>query len=348
MVHDFSRVPLFAPAASTPAPAVAGPQSESAFETTRTYRKVISYPLSVKIPKSTKKTPESDSYRGKPSVRSQPGRIGGDADDAIAGGDVRLSESAGQIIAEEGDSIGSTLTYRPAVSNSGPAPGPREFGVTRTAPSLSGLAVTQDAVAHAFNVTANVDNTVTWTVHSLGRTDIPNENAPAITNDNYTAVADDLTPNMSSDNGRPPRTHYWAQDLTERHEGFHANERANTYGRPAFEFAKTWLEAQAAPDVGGATALANRIPAKMHESYAASYAPGKESRAYGDGARLYQARADAIRRRFGGLSTGAKVGSGIGGGALVGAGIGAFGGPIGAAIGAGIGALVGGIAGAFL
>jgi len=102
---------------------------------------------------------------------------------------------------------------------------------------------------------------------------------------------------MASDNGRPPRTQFWAQDLTERHERFHANERANTYGRPAFEFAQTWLGTQTAADDAGVTTLVNQVPDKMRESYATSYTPGKESRAYGDGAPSYRARADAVKTK---------------------------------------------------
>ena len=198
---------------------------------------------------------------------------------------------------EESDSVGSTLTYSPSVANDATPPGASEFGVTRTNPSISGVAVTHDDKASAFNVTATVVNTVKWSVHSLGRTDIPDENAAAITKANYADVASDLTPDTTSDNGRPPRTKFWANDLTSRHEQFHANERANTYGKPAFEFARNWLIAQTATDEAGVKVLANQIPDKMFESYDASYVPGKESRAYGDGAPSYKARADAITKK---------------------------------------------------
>jgi hypothetical protein len=245
--------------------------------------------------------------------------------------------------------MGVNLVYNPSIANDGTPPGATEFGVTRTTPQVSDIAVTHDTAAGAFNVTSTVVNTVKWSVHSLGRTDIPNENAPSITNANYSEVASDLTPNMASDNGRPPRGKFWAQDLTERHERFHANERANTYGQPAFEFAKNWLSAQTATDEAEVHGLVNKIPNKMFESYNASYVPGKERRAYGDGAPLYKARADAINATGtrGGyqtrpLSGGTKAAIGAGGGALAGA---VIGGAIGGPIGAGVGALAGGIIG---
>ena len=260
-----------------------------------------------------------------------------------------VSEDGGAITVEESDSIGSALAYRPSVAGDPSPPGPDEYGVTRTTPRVSDIAVAHDSAAAAFNVTGNVVNTVTWSVHSRGRTDIPDENAAAITGANYATVASDLTPDVSSDNGRPPRTRFWARDLTERHELFHANERAFAYGQPAFDLARNWLVAQAATDEVGVRVLVNRIPGRMFDSYNASYVPGKESRAYGDGAPLYRARADAItakgaRGGYGGLSKGAKAAIGIGGGALLGAGIGAWvGGPVGAGVGAVAGAIIGGL-----
>lgn len=220
-----------------------------------------------------------------------------DADTVGPGGaDREEVDDKGGITVTESDAVGAALTYTPTVANSG-TPGADEFGVTSTRTRINGINVTQDATAHTFNVTATVNNDITWSVHSLGRTDIPNENTAAITKTNYPTVVSDLTPDMTSDNGRPPRTQFWASDLTQRHEQFHANERAHTYGQPAFDFARTWLTAQSANSAADATTLAQQVPGKMRESYNASYAPGKESRAYGDGAPLYLARATAVRNK---------------------------------------------------
>ena len=263
----------------------------------RTYTTSSTYHLSAQI----RQAASPASMTGFLASNSQSGRsaFGHEADSVEAGENEpeKVEEEEGSVKVEESDSVGPTLTYSPSIATDSTPPGASEFGVTRTNPTVSGIGVTHDDAAKAFNVTATVVNTVKWSVHSLTRTDIPNETAPAITKDNYTTVASDLTPNMSSDNGRPPRTKFWAQDLTERHEKFHANERANTYGKPAFEFAQTWLKGQTATDEAGARSLVNQIPDKMFESYDASYVPGKESRAYGDGAPSYKARADAIKKK---------------------------------------------------
>ena len=215
---------------------------------------------------------------------------------AKGGGEPLLIEKEeGMLSISESDSIAApSVTYSPVISHSATPPGADEFGVTITNPTVSGIAVAADATAHVFNVTATLNNSISWSVQSLGRTNIPNENAAAITAANYATVASDLTPDMTSDNGRPPRTQFWAEDLTSQHEQYHANERATTYGNPAFTFAVNWLTAQTASTVAEATTLVNRLPGKMHESYAASYSPGKESRAYGNGAPSYLARATAI------------------------------------------------------
>lgn len=272
--HDISRFSVYPPAAT--------PSAE-------THRIDQQYRLSARIRREDR--PQS-------AVTTRPTSLRQDFDSGEEGEEQPLVyREEGALTVEESDGIARTLTYSPSISQGGAAPRASAFGVTRTRPSVADIAIEHDASAMVFSVTATVNNRVTWTVQSRGRTNIPNENAAAITSANYTTVASDLTPNMSSDNGRPPRTKFWAQDLTEKHERFHANERANTYGKPAFEFAETWLSSQTAADEAGVTTLVNQIPDKMHESYAASYTPGKESRAYGDGAPSYQTRADAVKTK---------------------------------------------------
>lgn len=278
--HDVARISVYPPAAALPTPAQ--PAAE-------THIIAQQYRLAARIR-------QADTLRLATPGRRAPQRW--DFDSGEEGEEQPVvTREEGALTEEESDSIAPTLAYSPSISQGGAAPRASAFGVTRTNPSVANLAIAHDTTASVFNVTATVNNTITWTVQSRGRTDIPNENAAAITSANYTTVASDLTPNMASDNGRPPRTQFWAQDLTERHERFHANERANTYGRPAFEFAQTWLGTQTAADDAGVTGLVNRVPDKMRESYATSYTPGKESRAYGDGAPSYRARADAVKTK---------------------------------------------------
>ncbi len=274
----------------------------------QTYETVTGYRLSATIRQSPQAADPGDTPPGTDGEReTSPASTNSDPDSQEVGDDEVVTElEDGALLIEEGDSVNTAMTYTPTITNTPTPPGADLFGLTRTKPAVSGIAVVHDAAAGIFNVTASITNKITWSVHSRGRTNIPDKNDGVLTQDNYTDVAADLTPDMSSDNGRPPRDEYWAQDLTTRHEKFHANERATTYGNPAFNFAQNWLANQTADDAASATALAKQVPAKMNESYAASYSPGKESRAYGDGAQLYKARADAI------LAKGAARGYAIG------------------------------------
>jgi hypothetical protein len=263
----------------------------------------------------------------------------------------------------ETDAIASALTYAPTVSQSGPAPGP--FGETLPYTfTMSAISVTP--TPGTFNVSATVDNPITFQVSGNGHTDISSDTDSDITQANYPDVASDLTPDTSDLNGRPPRKKFWAEDLCIRHERFHATDGIG-HARSGVSLAQTWLNGQTALSVADVNTLLGEVPARVIATRSAAMThPGREERAYGDGAPLYLARANAIKTKgdtggYGtgaapspgggstGLSRGAKVGIGLAGGALVGAGIGALaGGPIGAAIGAGVGAVVGLIGGLLL
>jgi hypothetical protein len=262
----------------------------------------------------------------------------------------------------ESDAISSTVTYNPTITQTGPLPSP--FGETLPYDfSLSGISVT--SASSTFTVSATLDNPIVFQVTGGGDTDISSENDPDITQANYPTVASDLTPDTSDLNGRPPRTQFWAEDLCIRHERFHATE-GEGYSRNGVTVAQTWLNGQTAGSVAAVNALLGQVPGRVADvRRAAMTFPGREERAYADGAPLYLARANAVKAKgdangyaaagttpstspgSGGLSRGAKVGIGLAGGAAVGAGIGALaGGGVGALVGAGIGAaagLVGGL-----
>lgn len=246
------------------------------------------------------------------------------------------------------DPVNSTLKYNGTITQDGSLPTP--FGETKPyTHALSGPSVTRSA--GNFVVTATVDNPITFQVNGGSDTDIASETDPAITQANYSTVVSDLTPDMSDENGRPPRTQFWARDLTIRHERFHAQEDFNLGGRGTTA-AQTWLNGQAAADVAGVNTLLRQVPGRVANTVAAGMTfPGLEERAYGDGAASYRARAAAIKRRgdangYPGLSRGSRAAIGLGVGAGVGALIGvAAGGGVGAAVGAGVGATVGLIGG---
>lgn len=288
--HDRAAVPLHGAwtGVRPPGPARVEPQEQAL-----TGRDRRSYRLSVEVPGGKPGSEERDVTPGEAAG------VGPDRDGAGgATGEKVVEEAFGGLAIEESDAIGPTLAYTPTISNTG-SPGAGEFGVTSTRIAISGITAAAEPATSSFRVAGDVTSTITWSVQALGRTDIASETAPAITHVNFPTVASDLTPDMGSDGGRPPRTSFWAKDLTARHERFHATERATTFGRPAFDFAVAWLRGETAADAAAATALTRRVPGKMHESYGASYSPGKETRAYGDGAASYRARATAVSAKGG-------------------------------------------------
>jgi hypothetical protein len=189
------------------------------------------------------------------------------------------------------DTINPTLAYNATITHGGVAPGATEFGLTEWTANVSGFEAL--AASGAYAVTATINCPIEWEVHDLGRTNVASASDPALTRANYSTAASDLTPNMSSDGGRPPRTQFWARDLTERHEQFHAGD-FKTRGQAAFNLAQTWVGTQTASSEDEAKRKVDAIPGRMRTYIVANYIPGAETRAYGDGAPSYATRAAAI------------------------------------------------------
>lgn len=252
------------------------------------------------------------------------------------------------------DSITGTLSHNGTIKKTGDKPDPGDFGETEAeAISLSNVSVKRSA--GNFQVKARVNNPVEYQVDSQDHTNIESENDSNIALVNYQQVVSDLTPNMSDLNGRPPRKQFWAEDLTIRHEQFHANEFLQK-GAQGVQDAQTWLNGQTAANVQAARSLLSRVPSRVADVRKRDMTPpGVEMRAYGDGAPLYKARADAIKAKGDAgsypktprMSRAKKVGLGLLIGTALGAGFGSLGGGLGAAIGAGAG-LVAGLVGGFL
>jgi hypothetical protein len=104
---------------------------------------------------------------------------------------------------------------------------------------------------------------------------------------------------MGSDNGRPPRTKFWAEDLTIQHELFHTRQRESKFGPDSKTAMQTWLNGQTA--TSAAQIRSTLLPQAMTEGIrvfnALVAAPTTEGDAYGDGAPLYKARADTIKTK---------------------------------------------------
>lgn len=236
------------------------------------------------------------------------------------GESVTIPEPLGEPLQiETADPVLGPLAPNPTIAQGGA--GPSGFGVTRASVSMSNITITR--LGPVFHTTATVDVPIRWQVRSStgpsGQVDIVSDSDPDISATNYTSVSTDLTPNMGDLNGRPPRSGFWAKDLTVRHEEFHAAEYQK-FGTSGVFQSMAWLNGQTASSTAGVQALLNQVPGRVIAAINAGMAfPGRENRAYGDGAPSYRARADAIRTKgdaggFGGGGGGGGGGAGGGGG----------------------------------
>jgi hypothetical protein len=194
------------------------------------------------------------------------------------------------------DAIGGSLTYSHKIENTA-TPGPTEFGICRFG-DCKVTGITATLAGGTYTVAGTIEHKITWGVHPTtdNETDISSETDPDITKTNYPDVVKDLTPNMSSSGGRPPRNAFWAKDLTEIHELFHADD-VQKRGPDATTTAVNWLKTKTAASVGDVTALVNQIPDRVVQTIAAAMGEPGEVRAYGKGAAAYTARAGAIEKK---------------------------------------------------
>lgn len=143
-------------------------------------------------------------------------------------------------------------------------------------------------------------------VASGGNTDVPGANDGVVTRATWSTIASDMTPGAAAPR-RSPRTTYWSQSLTWRHELFHFAE-FNTFLRTSFGLFEDTVEAAGyteAVQAGDTEATAlGRKAADLNTRLLAAWnqakrnmSPGMEDRAYDDGAASYQALADAVRAR---------------------------------------------------
>jgi len=210
-----------------------------------------------------------------------------------------VADIEGEPIVNNQDSVAPVISYTGGISRGGITLGGSEFGRTDSTPSLGSIRITQ--ASGVFNVTATYQLLTKWdTRHGTGpggQHDVPDENAPVLTAANYATAASDLTPNMSDEGGRPPRTQFWAQDLTERHEQLHAREHQQT-GREGLRRGLEWLATQTANTQADVEALLRSLQTRIVQYILANGAGSVgELHAYGDGAPLYRARAAAIRAK---------------------------------------------------
>jgi len=195
------------------------------------------------------------------------------------------------------DAIAGTLAYQSSITNSGAEP--PGFGQTRPTATLQNINVTRNT--NTFTVTATYNRTITYQVRSTsgptGQVNVTSATDSNINARNYPAVVTDLTPNMADMNGRPPRHNYWNKALTLRHERFHADEDV-AYAQQGVTAAQAWLGLQTAANLTEVQQLVMAIPARVANTVAIGMAfPGRENRAYGDGASHYTTLANAIQAK---------------------------------------------------
>jgi hypothetical protein len=206
---------------------------------------------------------------------------------------------------EQSDKIASNFGYKSSITQKDPPPGPGEFGTTRPFYAFEKPGPSAIQNAGTFNVTGTIAADITFQVAGPNRTDIASDAAPDITQQNYPTVVSDLTPSPAAVNSgglslyknQPPRTKFWAEDLTIKHECFHADEDVK-FGRQGVALAQDWLDKQTARTYDEVGVLLNKVTPIIARKVDTEMAlPGRELRAYADGAPDYRARAQAIKRK---------------------------------------------------
>lgn len=199
--------------------------------------------------------------------------------------------------------ISSTLSYTSAITQTHDAPDPGDFGTTHPNYTISHIYV--ETHPDNFLVTADTKADITFSVTSAGKTNIASDSDPHITQANYPDVVKDLTPSprdVALPHGKllknePPRNQFWAEDLTIQHEKFHADEDVH-FGQEGVTLAQNWLNTQRMSHDTDILPLAQLAINRVRDKVTAEMAyPGREYRAYNDGAPAYSDRAAAIKTK---------------------------------------------------
>ncbi len=201
------------------------------------------------------------------------------------------------------DAIKTTLTYDPTINPIRPPASPTKFGQTDTRIEVNKSSGRPEN--GAFLVELVVENVITFWVAGLTRKNIASDTDPNITQANYPTVVSDLTPAPTAVHtggwdllkNQPPRSQFWAEDLTIKHERFHADENEK-FGREGAIAARDWLDGQTAQTLDQVEALVSRAATMVAQHITAAMAPpAVEQRAYDAGAADYTARAQAIKTK---------------------------------------------------
>jgi hypothetical protein len=213
----------------------------------------------------------------------------------------RLGSTEFETTAGMADSIEAMLSYSSTTDRGAVTMSATDFGATEGALGpLTEVRVAKDV--GKFMASANIKQTIVWnTRETLGpnnQVDISGENDADLTSANYGTAVTDLTPDVADLKGRPPRTKFWAKDLTEKHEKYHVKDLNDSATSGSLD-ASLWLAGQSAATKDEVKALLQTArDTKIRDPWKAFAAkPAVEERAYDDGVAVYKARADAIKAK---------------------------------------------------
>ena len=221
----------------------------------------------------------------------------------LASGTVHFSALPAAHVPAQFDAIGTTLMYDPGINPIRPPATPAKFGQTDTRIEVNKSTGRPDN--GKFLIDLVVENVITFWVAGGSRKNIGSVGDANITRANYPAVVSDLTPSpgpvhaggLDLMKNQHPRSQFWAEDLTLKHERFHADENEK-FGREGALDARDWLNTQTAQNLDQVEALVGRVAPMVSQRIAVGMAPpGGEQSAYDDGAARYTARAGAIKAK---------------------------------------------------
>jgi hypothetical protein len=136
-----------------------------------------------------------------------------------------------------------------------------------------------------------------YAINSQGRKNVGSANDDIVTEKTWNKISKDLMP---EDDGKAPRTEYFAQDLTQLHEQFHGWDDIGQAER-FVPTAKTYLDQQTIDPKGDISAQMAALLENVRGQFAADgnmhYMNGGEARAYADGKMAYEDRANSVRMR---------------------------------------------------
>jgi len=234
----------------------------------------------------------------KPSAQPQPVGVTAGLENAPESSALGMtSGGASSAAPTKGHPVKGKITYSGEITRGGVTFGARDFGDTLSNPDLAkGSSVNYKS--GTFEVSATLKHSIHYDVRSgtgpSGQTDIASEDDPDIKKTNYPEVVSDLTPGKD---GCPPRNHFWAEDLTLKHELVHANDYKEN-GPVALAKATTWLNGQIAANVEQVKTLYDPFVFRF-ASALRTLQPKEDSekQAYLKGAPDYEARAKAIKTK---------------------------------------------------